>query len=275
MAEKRRGWFDWLFERRDEGGETYFVPIVKLSDDSGISLDASDIEIGAVELKDHTTDDRARIAATDTIAEGDIAVAVHDPVAGVTSGAAVITDANGTIQQYLRGLVALWIAGLKASEAHIGSIGEHTAAVDVTPTLTIAGAYAANDFVGTSATAMTFAGCARVDGGYGMIYHVELVDYAKQSIAGELWLFNTAPAGLPVDNAAFTITDAAAKQCIGVVPFNTYYASALNSVSPVGNLTIGFKCLAGSMDLYGVFVTRGAPTYATGDLTFRLICVQD
>ena len=185
MAEKRRGWFDWLFERRDEGGETYFVPIVKLSD------------------------------------------------------------------------------------------GGYTVAVDVTPTLTVAGAYAANDFVGTSATAMTFAGCARVDGGYGMIYHVELVDYAKQSIAGELWLFNTAPAGLPVDNAAFTITDAAAKQCIGVVPFNTYYASALNSVSPVGNLTIGFKCLPASTSLYGVFVTRGAPTYATGDLTFRLICVQD
>ena len=155
------------------------------------------------------------------------------------------------------------------------SIGEHTAVVDVTPTLTVAGAYAANDFVGTSATPMTFAGCARVNAGTGLIYRVELVDYAKQSIAGELWLFNTAPAGLPADNAAFTITDADAKQCIGVVSFNTYYASALNSVSPVGNLTIGFKCLAGSMDLYGVFVTRGAPTYATGDLTFRLICVQD
>lgn len=30
---------------------------------------------------------------------------------GAISGAAVITDANGTIQQYLRGLVKLWITG--------------------------------------------------------------------------------------------------------------------------------------------------------------------
>lgn len=30
---------------------------------------------------------------------------------GTTSGAAVITDANGTLQQYLRGLVKQWIAG--------------------------------------------------------------------------------------------------------------------------------------------------------------------
>lgn len=30
---------------------------------------------------------------------------------GTTSGAAVITDANGTLQQYLRGLIKQWIAG--------------------------------------------------------------------------------------------------------------------------------------------------------------------
>lgn len=32
-------------------------------------------------------------------------------ILGTTAGAAVITDANGAIQQYLRGLVKLWIAG--------------------------------------------------------------------------------------------------------------------------------------------------------------------
>lgn len=30
-------------------------------------------------------------------------------VAGITTGAAVITDANGTLQQYLRGLIKLWL----------------------------------------------------------------------------------------------------------------------------------------------------------------------
>lgn len=33
-------------------------------------------------------------------------------VLGTTSGAAVVTDANGTIQQYLRGLIVKWLAGL-------------------------------------------------------------------------------------------------------------------------------------------------------------------
>lgn len=42
---------------------------------------------------------------------------------GATSGAAVVTDANGTIQQYLRGLVKLWIAGLAAGSAIIGKVG--------------------------------------------------------------------------------------------------------------------------------------------------------
>jgi|GEM_PF-4237149 len=42
---------------------------------------------------------------------------------GATDGAAVITDANGTAQQYLRGLVKLWIAGLPAGTNLMGNVG--------------------------------------------------------------------------------------------------------------------------------------------------------
>ncbi len=38
-------------------------------------------------------------------------------VEGTTSGAKVITDANGTIQQYLRGLVALAVSGINTTPA--------------------------------------------------------------------------------------------------------------------------------------------------------------
>lgn len=38
-------------------------------------------------------------------------------VAGTTAGAAVITDANGTLQQYLRGLVTRWVNALGAGTA--------------------------------------------------------------------------------------------------------------------------------------------------------------
>jgi hypothetical protein len=161
-----------------------------------------------------------------------------------------------------------------AGENHLGAIGGHMVNIIVVPTLTVAATYVTNDYVGTSGDAMTFANAARINAGTGIIVSAVLVDYALQSVMGELWLFDTEPTP-PADSAAWTITDAHAARCIGVIPFNTYYPSALNSVAPVGNLTIAFQCAAASRDLYGCFVTRGAPVYATGNLTFRLYIIQD
>lgn len=55
----------------------------------------------------------AAAALRTTLASDDPAVATL----GATSGAAVITDANGTIQQYLRGLVKRWVDALGAGTA--------------------------------------------------------------------------------------------------------------------------------------------------------------
>lgn len=57
----------------------------------------------------------AKIAAATAIAEANNALAVQAPVLGVTTGAKVITDANGTIQQYLRGIVYQLLNGLPAT----------------------------------------------------------------------------------------------------------------------------------------------------------------
>lgn len=167
--------------------------------------------------------------------------------------------------------------GLDAGENHLGSVGGNSFAIDVTPVLTVHATYVANDYVGTNNVAMTFAGCARTNGGFGWITRAILIDNVIASVAGELWLFDTAPAGLGLDSAAFTITDADAARCVGVIPFQTYYASVLNSVADgyMPNGPMGFKCLAGSMALYGTFVTRGAPAYVANDLTFRLLGIQD
>lgn len=170
--------------------------------------------------------------------------------------------------------VALQGGTLPPGEAHLGAVGGHTACIDVTPTLTVAAAYVANDYIGTSGTAMTFTNAARVNNGTGVIIGAVLVDYALQSVAGELWLFDTIPTP-PADSAAWSIADTDALRCIGVIPFSTYYASALNSVSPSGPLAIAFQTLPASRNLYGCFVTRGAPAYASGDLTFRLRVLQD
>jgi hypothetical protein len=104
-----------------------------------------------------------------------------------------------------------------------------------------------------------------------------LVDKALQSIGCELWLFDDTVTP-PNDNAAWTITDADAAKLVGVIPFSTYYASAANSVS-IGSIPNGilpFK-VAGAVlkALYGCVVTRGTPTYVTGDLVIRLLIVQN
>jgi len=161
-----------------------------------------------------------------------------------------------------------------ATEVHLGQVGGEGITVSVNPVLTVAGAYVSGDFVGTSATALIFANAARVAGGSGVIKSAVLIDAALQSAACELWLFDTAVAP-PADNAAWTISDAHAATCIGVIPFSTYYASALNSVSNgiVPNGGIGFSAVATT--IWGAIVTRGAPTYASLDLTVRLAIMTD
>jgi hypothetical protein len=143
------------------------------------------------------------------------------------------------------------------------------ATLTATPTLTVAGAYGANDFVGTSATAITFANAVGAAGGYATIISARLHDYALQSAAAELWLFNAAPTP-PNDNAAWSISDADVLKCIGVIVFDTYYTSALNSIAEGRNLPKKIKAAAAATSIYGCLVTRGAPTYATGDVTVTL-----
>jgi hypothetical protein len=122
---------------------------------------------------------------------------------------------------------------------------------------------------------MVFTDAARIINGTGWIVGASLIDYAKQSVACELWLFDTAITP-PADSAAWTLTDAHAARKICVIPFSTYYASALNSISDgVPARPAAFQTLAASKNIYGCLVTRGAPTYATGDLTVILDILQD
>jgi hypothetical protein len=103
-----------------------------------VSLDAigAALNLGSVMLKDGVGATLAKIAASGSIAEGDNVLGVQAPVLGVTSGARVITDANGTLQQYLRGIASL-TAGL-ATEATLakllGTEAVHKTAITVAQT---------------------------------------------------------------------------------------------------------------------------------------------
>ena len=135
------------------------------------------------------------------------------------------------------------------------------------PTLSVAASYVSGDYIGTSATPWSWTAC-RTSGGTGQLQSVTVVDKAAQSIAGELWLFDRSVT-VPNDSAAWTITDADAQFLLGVVPVSTYYASAANSVASVTGVGMPIWC-NGSSTVYGAWVTRGAPSYASGDLTIIL-----
>ena len=146
--------------------------------------------------------------------------------------------------------------------------------VTATPVLTVAATYASGDYVGTSAVPMTFAGVVDKDSASGYVISCTLIDYAVQSVNGELWLFDTAVTP-PADSAAWSISDAHAKTCLGIIPFDTWYVSALNGISyGIPASPILFKCASGANDIYGCFVTRGAPAYASLDLSFRLTTIE-
>jgi hypothetical protein len=155
---------------------------------------------------------------------------------------------------------------LLAGEAHVGEVGGHALTPSFTPVLTVAGAYSANDYVGTSGTTTAIT-AARINAGTGWVISARLIDYALQSIAMECWLFNAAITP-PADNAAWTLSDADLLKLVCIIPFNTYYASALNSASPgVPVAPAAFTCPASVKTLFPYLVTRGAPTYASLGLT--------
>lgn len=75
--------------------------------DEEITVNPGDIQIGAVEIKDGTTDTRAKVAASTAISEAHNALATHDPSLGKSTDAAIVADENGSAISFLRGLVKI------------------------------------------------------------------------------------------------------------------------------------------------------------------------
>ena len=254
----------------------------------GLPITTGDIQIGAVEIKNATDDTRAVVGADGLVVNTELpaASALNGTLAKGSSapvvGAALLVSDNTNFIQPLgdatNGLDVdvTRMAALIAGEAHVGEVGGRTVAITVTPTLSVGATYAANDFVGTNNTAMTFANATRIAAGSGRVIGATLYDYAASSVAAELWLFHTAPAGLGLDSAAFTISDADSLTCLGVVPFNNFYASALNSISSgsIPNGELPFKLPSGT-SLFGALVTRGAPAWTNGLVSVRIVVDQD
>ena len=125
-------------------------------------------------------------------------------------------------------------------------------------------ARATGDYCGTSTVPQGFPVSALREC-VGVVKAITILDYLTTSAVDlELWLFNdtfTAPA----DNAAWTVSDADALKCAGVIPLTAsgnWKASAVNQVFTKTDLNVPIKPASGI--LYYALVARGTtPAWTT------------
>lgn len=192
--------------------------------------------------------------ASGSIAAGAI-VDGANVVEGTTTGAKVITDANGTIQQYLRGLVSQWIARTQT----FATTG-YAARVQVTrPSDTTT--YGAGDVVGVTGggtACITFPSMGPAAGEI-LITSVRFQRNATAVIAGEtsytLHLFNIAQPAAQVDNAVFDIAAGDQASYLGSINLGT--PVDIGSTLAIEQNGINKQVTLASTSLFGVLVTVG------------------
>lgn len=195
-----------------------------------------------------------------TLASDDPAVSVL----GATSGAKVITDANGTIQQYLRGFISQWISStLTFASQGLGSAVSLTRTNDTNP-------YTINDVIGSatgSTAALTFAVAAT---GENIITSIALEIDESAVISGEagyrLHLYNITPPSALGDNAAWDLPSGDRASYLGFVDFGQ--PVDLGSTCYIETNGINKQITSISGNVFGYLVTLGAYT-PTASLVYK------
>lgn len=296
----------------DVGGDGASVPVVTSLPVSLVAGTALAGKVGIDQTTPGTTNAVAVISGQAGVAGGAGAVsalvqrttlASDDPAVaalGATSGAAVITDAAGTIQQYLRGLVKLLITTgtiiLGAGSSVIGKVGIDQTTPGTTDRVTAGGktvsvdanftrpadttAYATNDSLTNSTSAptvLTFSNAARASGGSGVILDAILIDESNPGTVGsfDLMLYDTTftPTN---DNAAFNPSTTIQRTFVGKISFSTQIVCGTTSQAyHATGVNLAFVTV-GSANLFGQLVARNAYTPAnTGRFDLRLKVLQD
>lgn len=149
--------------------------------------------------------------------------------------------------------------------------------ISVTSAQTVTAAlYTAGNAVGGK---ITFSNAIRVAGSGGVIQTCVLLDKAGQNVPYDLLLLNADPSATTVtDKSAVALNTADLGKAIGTVPLYGVVlgASATMGIATSGGLGLAFKLPASSTTLYGILVTRGAPTYAsTSDVSIGCVIQPD
>lgn len=141
-------------------------------------------------------------------------------------------------------------------------------------TVTASAAYSSGNVVGSL---ITFSNAVRAPGQGGIIHSAFLHDLAGQAGTYDLFLFKLAPTA-QTNKTAIALTAADNAKLLGVISFAAVSLGAASTQGISSNLGTGFtfKCDTTSMNLFGILVTRGTPTYVgTTDVSIDLSIIPD
>lgn len=158
-----------------------------------------------------------------------------------------------------------------------GNVGGFTAISQSTVVMSVAGAYATGDYMGTSTTPQSFASVVRTSGGTGIIKSILISDkIVTANVAMELWIIDRTFTA-PTDNAAWDLSDANMLFVQAVIPIATtgWYASSAGQVYFDGTLSIPIKPSTGTGIFYALVARGTTPAFTSADLTISISVLQD
>jgi hypothetical protein len=163
-------------------------------------------------------------------------------------------------------------APIAAGEAHLGSIGGKTKTVDVTFSLDTS-AYASGDVLADS---QIIAACMRANNSTGVLSGFTLHDEDDQGIELDV-VFLSANASIGTENAAVSISDANARNILGIVNVASSDWKDLGGVRVATKLNVNVPIVPGtdSDDVYVALITRGTPTHTANGIRGRFHFFQD
>lgn len=145
--------------------------------------------------------------------------------------------------------------------------------VDVTLSLDISAAYASGDVL---ADTQVVSNALRIINGNGLLNSVVVLDEDNQNQALDL-VFLSSNVSIGTENSAVSVTDANARNILGIVRINSYDWISLGGVgvATITGLTLGLQAASGSPDLYLAAITRSTPTHTASGIRLRLNIITD
>jgi hypothetical protein len=152
-------------------------------------------------------------------------------------------------------------------ENHIGEAGWAMDVIDVALTLAAA-TYTSGNVLSDTATVSN---AMRVIGGKGILRSITVIDEDDQGAALDLLFFKLTQS-LGTKNAAPTISDASARDCLGFISVvaGDYIDLGGVRVASKSGLGLALESDPASRDLFVATITRGTPTYTASGLRLKL-----